>query len=116
MSDVPDFTDSEMQAVRDTLHERYKLDKELQLADTELRLNPDSTTLTACPTLYWEHGDCHFVLCKVGKQRYFCQFFYGRNDQYGTGQDEYNDILECVTTLLRVQADHELTRSSKDRG
>ena len=111
MSDIPDFTEGEMQAVRDTLRERYKTDKAIQLADTELRLDPDSSVLTECPTIFWEDGECHFVICKVGKQSFFCQFFYGRNDQYGTGQDRYNDILECLTTLLRVQADHELKKN-----
>ncbi len=105
-----------MQVVRDTLRERYKTNKEIHLADTELRLNPDSTTLSSCPAIYWEHGDCHFVVCKVGKQRYFCQFFYGRNEQFGTGRDEYDDILECLATLLRVQADHELSINKKNEG
>lgn len=110
MSTIPEFTEQELQLVRDTLKERYKTDKEIQLADTELRLNPDSSTLTACPTVYWEEKGCHFVVCKLGKQRFFCQFFYGPKEQFGTGREDYDDILECITTLLRVQADHELSK------
>lgn len=116
MSEVVEFTDAEIQVVRDTLRERFKQDKEIQLADTELRLNPDSSTMSMCPTLYWEHDGCHFVLCKLGRQRFFCQFFYGTNDQYGTGREEYDDILDCVTTLLRVQADHELKKQGAKKG
>lgn len=110
MSDIVDFTAAEIQVVRDTLKERFKEDKELQQADTELRLNPDSSTMTSCPTLYFTHEGCHFIICKIGKQRFFCQFFYGTNDQYGTGRQEYDDILDCITTLLRVQADHQLQK------
>ncbi len=116
MNTIEDFSPAELQVVRDTLRERYKADQDVQQADSELRLDPDSTTLSLCPTLYWEHDDCHFVICKTGKQRFFCQFFYGRNEQYGTGQDSYDDILDCLTTLLRVQADHELSKNLKKKG
>lgn len=108
MGVIAEFTEEEVQLIKDTLKERYKSEKEIQLADTELRLDPDSSTLTPCPTVYWVDEDCHFIICKLGKQRFFCQFFYGKKEQYGTGREEYNDILECITTLLRVQADHEL--------
>lgn len=66
--------------------------------------------MTLCPTLYWEVDGCHFVVCKTGDSKYHCQFFYGKNEQYGTGIDSYSDILECVISLIRVQADHEVKK------
>ena len=104
---IPDFSTEEIQAVNSTLFERFKKKIETQLADTELRLNPDSSTMTLCPTMYWETDGCHFVVCKMGDEKFHCQFFYGKNEQYGTGIHEYNDIVECIVSLLRVQADHE---------
>ena len=50
---------------------------------------------------------CHFVVCKMGDEKFHGQFFYGKNEQYGTGIHEYNDIVECIVSLLQAQADHE---------
>ncbi|NIR60490.1 MAG: hypothetical protein GWO02_13745 [Gammaproteobacteria bacterium] len=110
MSDIPDYMETELDVVREALRGRYGEVPEIRLADADLRLDPDSTDLTPCPTVYWEKDECHFVVFKTGEGRYRCQFFYGVNEQYGTGVHEYNDLSECVVTLLRVQADHALDR------
>lgn len=103
---VSDFNQSECELVAELLQERYGVVVALELADSELKLDPGSDELTICPTLYWcEHG-AHFVVYKVAQGRYRCQFFYADSDQYGTGHDEYIDLRRCVLTLLRVQADH----------
>jgi len=47
------------------------------------------------------------VVCKVADNLYRCQFFYSETEQYGTGDDEYNSLGDCVLTLLQVQSDHE---------
>jgi len=39
------------------------------------------------------------------------QFFYRIHQQYGTGIEEYDEIEDCIISLLRVQADH--TRNSQ---
>ncbi|WP_455208097.1 hypothetical protein [Kaarinaea lacus] len=56
--------------------------------------------------------DCHFVVSKPGKMRYYAQFYYKGSEQFGTGIREFDNLFECVTTLLRVQADHELSKSN----
>ncbi len=104
---VPDFSDSERELVVALLQERYDKTVPLELADSELKLDPARDDITLCPTLYWSERGAHFVVCKVGPDRYRCQFFYADADQYGTGHDEYIDLRRCVLTLLRVQADHE---------
>jgi len=108
MSTVNDFNAEEIKAVQDTLKERYGKNVATELADVELRLDPADRTLTSCPALYWEDDECHFVVCKIGNNRYYCQFYYRGYDQYGTGIRDYNDLIECVVTMLRVQADHQL--------
>jgi len=57
-----------------------------------------------------------FVICKVGESRYRCQFFYSDQEQFGTGRDVYDNLAECVTILLQVQADHEQTRQGVPSG
>jgi hypothetical protein len=113
MSSVPDFGDDEIKVVEDTLQERYRRPVPVQRADVELRLTPEDRELTECPALYWEDGECHFVIAKLGKARYHCQFYYGLHQQYGTGRPEYDDLFDCVTTLLKLQADHAATEQEQ---
>jgi len=49
----------------------------------------------------------------VGDHRFRCQFFYSVREQYGTGKAEYDDLLECVVALLKLQADHAAQRQQK---
>ncbi|MGD2073900.1 MAG: hypothetical protein PVG38_03085 [Gammaproteobacteria bacterium] len=115
MSGIADFTDSELWIINSTLAERYGAPRDIQLAETELRLDKGSTQLVPCPTAYWEDEDCHFVVCKTGDRRYRCQFFYRLHQMYGTGIEEYDDLSECVVSLLQVQADHRAReRSGED--
>jgi hypothetical protein len=104
---IPDFTDADQDLVADLLRQRYGKSVPLELAESELRLDAGSDVLTVCPTLYWTERGAQFAVCKVGADRYRCQFFYSDADHYGTGRDEYDDLRTCVRTLLQVQADHE---------
>ena len=112
MSDIPDFTPAESKVVNDTLKERYGKTVDTQQADIELRIYKDDRELTECPAIYWEHNGCHFILAKTAESQFFSQFFYGNREQFGTGKQFYDDILDCLITTLRVQADHELSRQS----
>ena len=111
MNKAPDFTDTERDVVAQTVKERFGKPVEVQSADAEIRLYPDDRELTEVPVLYWAERDCQFVVFKTGDSRFRNQFFYTRRDQYGTGREEYDDLLDCVVTLLRVQADHEAQRA-----
>lgn len=104
---IPDFTEAEQKLVSGLLLKRYAKTVQLQLADSELQIDAASESLTLCPTLYWSERGAHFVLCKVANGRYRSQFFYSEAEQYGTGRAEYDDLENCVVTLLQVQSDHE---------
>jgi hypothetical protein len=106
MSQIADFSESEMWIVQTTLAERYKEVVDVRLADSELRLNPYSSELTPCPVAYWEKDGCHFVVLKTGDHNYRSQFYYRVHQMFGTGIEEYDDLSECMVTLLQVQADH----------
>ena len=106
-TNIPDFSEDEQKLVSAQLLYRYGEVVPLQLADSELQLDPASDDLTLCPTLYWCERGAHFVVCKVADGRYRSQFFYSDTEHYGTGKDEYTDLRECVVTLLQVQSDHE---------
>jgi len=110
MSSIADFTDTENKLVHNTLRERYGQETETSMADVELRIYPDDRELTECPAHYWERDACHFILAKTGDSEYFSQFFYGNREQFGTGRERYDDLFNCIITLLQVQADHERDR------
>lgn len=104
---IPDFTAAEQELVARLLLRRYSKPVPVQLADSELQLEAALGKLTLCPTLYWCEREAQFVVCKVAAGRYRCQFFYSEAEHYGTGRAEYDDLENCVMTLLQVQSDHE---------
>ncbi len=106
MKAIPDFNESELWVIKSTLKERYRQDIDIDLGEAEIRLRPGDRELTPCPVALWRiEGGAGFVIFKSGAERYRCQFFYRVHQQYGTGIDEYDNIAECVTSLLQVQAD-----------
>ena len=107
---IPDFTEREKQLIKQCLQERYGQDVPIEVADAELMLDQLTEALDTCPTVIWDQRGAHFVVFKTGDNRFRCQFYYTDVEQFGTGTDEYDNLGDCVVTLLQVQADHELER------
>jgi hypothetical protein len=108
---ISSFTPDELDLVSMLLRSRYLSDTDVQEIDAEIQLDPSDAAPVACPGLYWEARGAHFVVIKTGERRYRSQFFYGEQEQFGTGRPEYHDLAECITVLLRLQSDHEKTRA-----
>ena len=106
---IPDFNQSELDTIQNILKKRYQRDIDLELADSEVRLDPSIPVLTLCPTIFWKIEKTNFVVLKTAAERYRCLFFYGDDEHYGTSIHEYDNIAVCMTTLLQVQADHALS-------
>lgn len=116
---IPDIDDTERWVVESALKERYGKRVETELADVELVLSAQDEKLIACPSLYWEERGAAFVITKVAEGHYRTMFYYPQDDhpeQFGTGRPEYDDLFECVTTVLRLQADHEKERHGVSSG
>lgn len=109
---LPDFTDSEFQLVNQILLERYNRIVPLQSVEVEMLLDPAAKAPTPCPALYWSELGAEFVVAKTGEQTFRCQFFYSPNEIFGTGRDTYDNLGDCVVTLLKLQADHHATRAA----
>jgi len=108
MPTIKDFSDAEQWTVNTTLKERWpNQDLDIQLADVEIKMYPHERELTVCPALFWQVGETSFVIIKVGDRAYRSQFYYKGFQQYGTGKSEFDDIADCITTLLQVHADKE---------
>ncbi len=104
---IPDFNSAERWVIESALQERYGRRVQIELADSELKLDPGTPVLTPCPTVFWSERGCNFVIFKTAADRYRCLFYYSDDEQYGTGRSEYDELAECVSLLLQLQADHE---------
>jgi hypothetical protein len=113
---IPDFDSAERWVIESALKERYGHIVAIELADSELQLDPGAPVLTACPTVFWSERGCNFLIFKTGDGRYRSQFFYGEDEHYGTGRAEYDELAECVGLLLQLQADHEKQRQGVHTG
>jgi len=111
MNSLPDFSDKELKIVRDALARRYREPVEPQLADVEFQLDQDGDQWSTCPAVFWQARQAKLIIFKTGEQRFACQFFYDEDTIYGTGVDEYDDLPNCVSMLLQVQADDERSRN-----
>lgn len=119
MNGIPAIDDAERWIVESALRQRYGRRVDTELVEVELKLAPQDMHLTACPTLYWAARGAALVITKVAQGRYRTMFYYPGDfnpEQYGTGRLEYDDLFECVTTVLRLQADHEKERRGVSSG
>jgi len=103
---IPDFSDTQINAVQQLINARYQEDTELQLADSEVQIDPQADETTACPILFWNARECNFVILKTGDDQYRAQFFYNPHDQYSTHQVFFTTVEDCVAAILREQSDY----------
>jgi hypothetical protein len=113
---IPDFNSAERWVVEAALKERYGHFVAIELADSELQLDPDTPVMTICPTVFWSERGCNFLVFKTAEDRYRSLFYYSDEEQYGTGRSEYDELAECVSLLLKLQADHEKQRQGVQTG
>ncbi len=108
MAQISDFTDAQLWTLRTTLDERWGKDAvQYELADAEIRLHPGDRELTECPVAVFKKDNCSFVIMKTGDSRFRGQFFYRNYQQYGTAKKEFDNMGDCVVTLLQTHADKE---------
>ncbi|MDH5613214.1 MAG: hypothetical protein OEY66_12255 [Gammaproteobacteria bacterium] len=114
MSSIADITETEQWAVSTTLKERWpERNIELQLADVEIRMYPNDRELTECPAIFWQVDEASFIVIKVAERVYRAQFYYRGYQQYGSGVKDFDDIADCLVTMLQVHADREAVRNEE---
>lgn len=106
-----EFSESEYGLVMQALIERYGHIVPIEQVEVELALSGEGGPLTAVPAFYWSALGAEFIVCKVGDNRFRSQFFYSPTELFGTGREVWDDLGDCVLTLLRLQADHASTRT-----
>ena len=117
MVQIPDFTDSDLKLVQATLKERFGAEvasnTEIKQAETEIRLSPGDRELTTCPAVFWIVDDCAFVVSRTGLAEYRAMFYYSVKDRYGTGKETYDNLGDCLITLLKVQEEMDAKRAGE---
>ena len=103
---VPDYNAAELKLANQVLLERYGHIVPIETAEAEIGLDAEGE-LDTCPVLYWQERGAHFVVFKVADSRYRAQFFYSEATQFGTGKDSFDNLGDCLVTVLQVQSDHE---------
>jgi hypothetical protein len=99
----PGFTPADLALAHACLKERFGKEIELQEVETEVRLSQGDRELALCPALYFKEDGCAFVVSKTGLAAYRAMFFYSVKDRFGTGQEEYDNLADCLITALKVQ-------------
>ena len=111
---LPEFSDADIKLVQATLKERFGAEvvanTEIKEAETEIRLSPGDRELTVCPALFWIVGDCAFVLSRTGPAEYRAMFYYSVKDRFATGKETYDNLGDCVISLLKVQEEEDAKR------
>jgi len=114
---IPEFSASDIKLVQATLKERFGaavVDKvEIKEVETEIRLSQADRELTECPALFWIVGDCAFVLSRTGPAEYRAMFYYSVKDRFGTGKETYDNLGDCLISLLKVQEEEDAKRRSE---
>lgn len=105
-----------MALMREALRERFAHTVEVNEVETEIRINPADRDLTICPALYWEEDGCRFVLSKTGVTQFRSMFFWSVRDRFSTGQEEYDNLGDCVVTLLKMQEAADAARKAMPEG
>jgi len=104
---IKPFTARERHLISQTLLERFGHAVALEPVDAELQLNLLKEEFAFCPSIMWRENGANFIVFKTGDERYRCLFYYNEAMLFGTGKDEYNNLGDCVVTLLQVHADQE---------
>ena len=102
-----DFTQSELDTIQKHVDDRWReKDHGVHLCDIEGDWKEQ-------PGAVWEHKHYTFIVIKLGAFNYRSLFYFLRDKRFDAGVDQYNDLDECVDSIMKAQADFSLAKSTK---
>ena len=105
-----DFSLFEINIAKDIINQRWR-GVDIDLADVEVSRNSSSESLPY-PAIVWEASKCTFVVIKVDESAYKCIYYYLGTQRFDTGVNEYDDLHDCVLSIMKVQANFLLTKNN----
>ncbi len=105
-----DFSLLEINLAKNLVNDRWR-DVKIELADVEVSRSSKSESLPY-PALVWEASKCTFVVIKVDESAYKCIFYYLGTQRFDTGVNEYEDLHDCVLSIMKLQANFLLTKNN----
>ncbi len=111
MSKISDFDDADRWVVESTLKKHYGKFTKVELADSEIRLDPASQDVIEYPTFYWEDRGVAFVVFKAAEGEYRGQFCYAMSERHGTERG-FDDLAQCVAATMQLHAEQEKNRGT----
>ncbi len=110
---VEDFNEHEINIAKKLIDNRWKNGNvNIHLADIEYTKENEESP-KPYPALVWEYKVTTFVILKIANLTYKSFFYYKNNKRFDTGVLEYNDLHECVMTIMKAQADFLLSMTAK---
>lgn len=106
-----DFSKEEINIINKAIATRWQ-EMDIHLADIEIARSAKDEKTIPCPAVVWETADCTFVVAKVDELAYKSVFYYMSTKQIDTGVNEFNDLQDCVITLMKVQSNFILSSAS----
>jgi len=70
MSRIPDINDNELLIAETPFMERYSKKKELQVVNTDIKLNSAYKEATECPAMCPQDHGSHFSIFKASEKQY----------------------------------------------
>ena len=108
-----DFTASEIKLTQELIDNRWRDAKvSINLADIDFTKTGEDNA-KSYPAMVWEDKSTTFVILKMAAFNYKSFFYYLHDKRFDTGVDIYENLHECVDTLLKAQADFILSKSTK---
>ena len=104
---IKPFSARERNLISQALLERFGHAVPLQAVDAELQLNLLKEEFAMCPSVMWKENGANFIVFKTGDERFRSLFYYNEATQFATGKDEYDNLGDCVGTLMQVKTDQQ---------
>jgi len=99
------FDDADRFVAESALKRHYGRIVRVELAEAEIRPEQELPDVVCVPICYWSEQGVEYVVFKLAEDRLRSWFVYPSGEQIIV-EREFDDIDDCVTVTLRVQAAH----------
>lgn len=101
-----EFTQTELDIIQKHVDDRWRE------KDHGIHLGDIAIDDVEHPAAIWEHKHYTFIVIKLEAFKYRALFYFLRDKRFDAGVDEYDDLDECVDSIMKAQADFSLSKST----